>query len=169
MSEYLIIAHQTATCEELVEAVQGVLREGDIEFVLLVPETPVEDLLDWQTGDSKTIARRTAETAKVHLEEIGARITRSVVGDASPLKAIADELESSGTKFVGIIVCTLPMQRSRWLSLDQPRRIERRFGIPVTHVIAHSLTSTREELVEGLNEDLNLELETLLRSIYHAA
>ena len=28
---------------------------------------------------------------------------------------------------------------------------------------------TREELINGLNEDLNLELETILRSVYHAA
>ena len=169
MSQYLVVANQTATSEELLEAVQDVLRQGDVEFVLLVPETPVEDLLDWQPGDSKTIARRTAEAAKAQLGQIGAQVSRAVVGDVSPLKALANELESSGTKFDGIIVCTLPMQRSRWLSLDQPRRIERRFGVPVTHVIAHSVTSTRAGLVEGLNEDLNLELETLLRSIYHAA
>lgn len=49
--------------------------------------------------------------------------------------------------------------------VDQPRRIERRFKVPVTHVVGHSVTMTREELINGLNEDLNLELETLLRSV----
>jgi bacterioferritin len=63
----------------------------------------------------------------------------------------------------------LPIQRSRWLALDQPRRIERRFGLPVTHVVGHSVTMSRQELIEGLNADLNLELEALLRGIYHAA
>jgi bacterioferritin len=41
--------------------------------------------------------------------------------------------------------------------------------LPVTHVVGHSVTMTREELINGLNEDLNLELETLLRGVYHAA
>ena len=31
------------------------------------------------------------------------------------------------------------------------------------------MTMTREDLINGLNEDLNLELEALLRSVYHAA
>jgi bacterioferritin len=55
------------------------------------------------------------------------------------------------------------------VALDQPRRIERRFKLPVTHVVGHSVTMTPEELINGLNEDLNLELETLLRGVYHAA
>jgi bacterioferritin (cytochrome b1) len=53
--------------------------------------------------------------------------------------------------------------------LDQPRRIEHRFKLPVTHVVGHFVTLTREELINDLNEDLNLELETLLRGLYHAA
>ena len=61
------------------------------------------------------------------------------------------------------------LQRSRWVALDQPRRIERRFKLPVIHVVGHSVTMTREDLINGLNEDLNLELETILRSVYHAA
>ena len=55
------------------------------------------------------------------------------------------------------------------MALDQPRRIERRFKVPVRHVVGHSVTMTREDLINGLNEDLNLELEALLRSVYHAA
>ena len=35
--------------------------------------------------------------------------------------------------------------------------------------MSHSVTMSREDLINGLNEDLNLELEALLRSVYHAA
>jgi len=129
----------------------------------------VEDLLDWQDGDNEAVAKRTAQTAKEHLQGVGANVIRTEVGDPSPVKAIEDELQRHEQKYDGIVISTLPLQRSRWVALDQPRRIERRFKLPVIHVVGHSVTMTREELINGLNEDLNLELETLLRGVYHAA
>ena len=170
MPRYLVLANQTAASPELTSAVREIVaQDADTEFVLLVPATPVEDLLDWQDGDSETIAMRTAQAAKDHLAGAGAKVARTEVGDASPVKAIENELEQHQEKYDGIIISTLPLQRSRWVALDQPRRIERRFKVPVRHVVGHSITMTREDLINGLNEDLNLELETLLRSVYHAA
>jgi bacterioferritin len=170
MARYLVLANQTAASQELSEAIGRILQEdSDAEFVLLVPATPVEDLLDWQPEDSQTVAQRTGETARAQLEASGARVVRVVIGDPLPSKAIEDELEGKREAYDRIIISTLPIQRSRWLQLDQPRRIERRFGVPVTHVIGRSVTMSRQELIEGLNADLNLELEALLRGIYHAA
>lgn len=170
MPRYLVLANQTAASPELTSAVREIVaQDADTEFVLLVPATPVEDLLDWQDGDSETIAMRTAQAAKDHLAGAGAKVARTEVGDASPVKAIENELEQHQEKYDGIIISTLPLQRSRWVALDQPRRIERRFKVPVKHVVGHSVTMTREDLINGLNEDLNLELEALLRSVYHAA
>ena len=170
MPRYLVLANQTASSPELISAVrQMVQQETDAEFVLLVPATPVEDLLDWQDGDNETIAKRTAQAAKEQLERAGAKVVRTEVGDPSPVKAIEDELQRHEEKYDRIVISTLPLQRSRWGALDQPRRIERRFKLPVTHIVGHSVTMSREELINGLNEDLNLELETLLRGVYHAA
>lgn len=170
MPRYLILANQTAASPELTSAVREIVaKDAETEFVLLVPATPVEDLLDWQDGDSGTIAKRTAQAAQDHLAGVGAKVARTEVGDASPVKAIENEMEQHQEKYDGIIISTLPLQRSRWVALDQPRRIERRFKIPVRHVVGHSVTMTREDLINGLNEDLNLELEALLRSVYHAA
>jgi bacterioferritin len=166
----LVLANQTAASPELAGAVREILGTNpDTEFVLLVPATPVEDLLDWQDADGETIAKRTAQAAKEQLEKAGAKVVRMEVGDASPVTAIENELQHHQDKYDGIVICTLALQRSRWVALDQPRRIERRFKLPVKHVVAHSVTMTREELINGLNEDLNLELEALLRSVYHAA
>jgi bacterioferritin len=170
MPRYLVLANQTASSPELSNAVREIVeKERDTEFVLLVPATPVEDLLDWQDGDNQSIAKRTAQAAKEHLEREGAKVVRTEVGDPSPVKAIEDELQRHQEKYKAILISTLPLQRSRWVALDQPRRIERRFKLPVIHVVGHSVTMTREELINGLNEDLNLELETILRSVYHAA
>src|SRR5918992_2439422 len=170
MPRFLLLANQTASSPELTNAVREIIKKNaDTEFVLLVPATPVEDLLDWQDGDSETVAKRTAQTAKEHLEGIGARVIRTEVGDPAPVKAIEDELQRHQEKYQGIVISTLPLQRSRWVAFDQPRRIERRFKLPVTHVVGHSVTMTRQELIEGLNADLNLELEAVLRGVYHAA
>jgi bacterioferritin len=170
MPRILILANQTASSPELTNAIRDIIKkDAATEFVLLVPATPVEDLLDWQDGDNEAVAKRTAQTAKEHLEGVGANVLRTEVGDPSPVKAIEDELQRHEQKYDGIVISTLPLQRSRWVALDQPRRIERRFKLPVTHVVGHSVTMTREELINGLNEDLNLELETLLRGVYHAA
>ena len=170
MTRYLILANQTAASPELTAVIKEIVaNNAEAEFALLVPATPVEDLLDWQEGDAETIATRTAQAAKDHLERVGAKVARTEVGDPSPIKAIENVLEHQQTKYDEIIISTLPLQRSRWVALDQPRRIERRFNIPVRHVVGHSITMSREELINGLNDDLNLELEALLRSVYHAA
>ena len=170
MPRYLILANQTASSSELIAAVQKLIqRDQGSDFVLLVPAIPAADLLDWQEGDEKSIAKRTAQAANEGLEKAGASIVRANIADPSPVKAIEDELQKNREKYNAIIISTLPLQRSRWVALDQPRRIERRFKIPVIHVVGHSITMTREDLINGLNEDLNLELETILRGVYHAA
>ena len=53
MTRYLVLANQTASSPELSDAIRQILEhEPDAEFVLLVPATPVEDLLEWQPDDS---------------------------------------------------------------------------------------------------------------------
>src|SRR3954469_6930448 len=151
MTRYLVLANQTASSPELSDAIRQLLQQDpDAEFVLLVPATPGEDLLEWQPEEGEIVAKRTGEAARAHLETIGARVVRVEVGDPLPRKAIEDELGRQREAYDGIIISTLPIQRSRWPALDQPRRIERRFGLPVTHVVGHSVTMTRQELIEGL-------------------
>ena len=55
------------------------------------------------------------------------------VGDASPMLAIADALREQA--FDEVILSTFPPSISRWVKLDLPQRVKRRFGLPVTHVV----------------------------------
>ena len=40
--------------------------------------------------------------------------------------------------FDEVIISTLPLGVSRWLGLDVPHRVERRFKVPVTTVTGHA-------------------------------
>ena len=89
MPRDLVLANQTASSAELTSAVREIVaKDADTEFVLLVPATPVEDLLDWQDGDNETIAKRTARAAQDHLAGVGAKVVRTEVGDASPVRPL---------------------------------------------------------------------------------
>lgn len=49
--------------------------------------------------------------------------------------AIDDELrEHPG--YDAIIISTLPAGLSRWLKMDLPHQAEKRFGLPVVHLVA---------------------------------
>ena len=143
MARYLVVAHQTASSLELIERVKALAHAYPApEFVLLVPATPIRDLLGWVEGETTEVARRSAEHAKARLEEAGAKIVRSSVVDASPLVAIDDELREHPAEYRGIIICTLPIGLSRWLRLDLPHRAERKFALPVIHVVAAPTPAT---------------------------
>ena len=137
MARYLVVAHQTAGSAQLVERVGELAKaDQDAEFVLLVPATPVEHLLTWVEGEARAIAQRTLEAARAELERAGARVVGGSVGDESPVMAVADELQHRRADYDAIVICTFPAGISRWLGLDLPHQVERRFHLPVIHVVA---------------------------------
>lgn len=137
MASYLVVAHQTADSDELVEAVTEIAgREPDAKFTLLVPATPVEHLATWTEGENQAVAREAATRARKSLEDAGATITDAIVGDASPFAAIQDALLVG--RYEALIVSTFPLKASRWLRMDLIHRLERRVSIPIIHVIADS-------------------------------
>ena len=125
MARHLVVAHQTAESDELLQRLVGITDgDPDAEFVLLVPATPVNDLLLWEEGRSDEAAQRRAEAARRRLESAGIRVVDAKIGDADPHSAIADELRS-GSTYVAIVITTLPPGASQWLRLDLPARVRR--------------------------------------------
>ena len=61
-------------------------------------------------------------------------VARGDLGDSNPMTAISDLLATES--FDEIIISTLPSGISRWLGMDLPHRVERRFKLPVTTVTA---------------------------------
>lgn len=89
--------------------------------------------------EADEIALRHLDAALSRLRSEGIEIT-GWVGDASPMLAIADALLIG--PYDEIILSTLTPGVSRWLKQDLPRRVERRFGIPLTVVIGEPATAT---------------------------
>ena len=127
MAKYLLVAHQTAESEELLAAARELARrDTDAEFVLLVPATPVGNLLVWEEGATAEVAQRRAASARARLGDNGLRVTDARTGDPDPMAAIGDEM-NAGRRYDVIVVSTLPAGISRWLRLDLLSRIRRNF------------------------------------------
>jgi hypothetical protein len=150
MRRVLIVANQTLGGDTLVEAVQDRIRQGPCEFWIVVPATPSSQLVvrrtpggsvmpasrpaspDHQESGS-TSARRRLAAGLARLREAGAT-SDGEVGDASPLRAIGECLARQ--QFDEIILSTLPSGASRWLRQDLPSRIQRKFDLPLAHIVS---------------------------------
>lgn len=137
MARYLIVAHQTAASPQLMEKLREIAAsDGQAEFVLLVPATPIRHLLTWEEGDATDIARTRAREAALALKKAGFNIIDTVVGPGDPLAAIAREHGRSQPPYALTIISTLPPGISRWLRLDLPSKVTSKLGVPVVQVVA---------------------------------
>lgn len=138
MPHYLVVAHQTIDSPELIYKLIELSRQVPAsEFTLLVPATRVEHLATWSEGESWAIASRAAGYARDRLELEGIRVPRTIIGDESPLLAVDDEMRNRPDTYDAIVVSTFPLGLSRWLGLDLPHRLEKKYPLPVIHVVAH--------------------------------
>ena len=145
MKRYLVVANQTLTGDELVRGIVACAEAQPSEFFLVVPTTPVVEmwveaamtpygglLPDSESADlARELAEERLQTATAQLRAVGATV-HGQVGDRDPVRAVEDALTI--WKCDEIIVSTLPRRISRWLHQDLPRRLEQKFGLPVTHV-----------------------------------
>ena len=86
MSNYLVVAHQTADSEELASALLDRQKENPhAEFVLLVPATRTDELGQPLERDSRANAERVGLQVAYSRHGKGLPLTRVTVGDESPL------------------------------------------------------------------------------------
>jgi hypothetical protein len=137
MGTYVVIANQTTDSPELAESLQETAkRDRDAEFVLLVPSTPIQDLVRPTDHDSQTAAEQAATQALYKLNDAGIRFWRIAVCDSSPLVALEKELRNHpGRLYSGLIISTLPIEQSHWQQSNLPARIAKTFGLPITHIV----------------------------------
>jgi hypothetical protein len=159
VARYLVVANQTLGGEPLMNEIRNRIGAGPSSFYVLVPAIPVGayslgDVLanpevgvpaDTVTGlveREETRRRRALTNTETRMSQLMSQIrahggeVEGDIGDTDPLKAI-EAVMTSGP-FDEVIISTLPLGVSRWLGLDVPHRVERRFKVPVTTVTAHS-------------------------------
>ncbi len=134
MAHYLIVTHKTAFAPELQVKVGELMAEDpSAEFGILVPATPGESYT-WE-GETVDSSRQTAETLAETLEKtLGANVTRIAVGSEDPMQAIAGQLPP-GHSYDTLLICTLPLGASQWLRRDLVHNAQRKFGLPVIHIV----------------------------------
>ncbi len=137
MAHYLVVAHQTAGSAELRERMLELSQEDPAaEFTILVPATPPANLLVWEEGEAKEIARQRAEESQRSMEHAGLKVRAARVGDHEPLQAIGDEL-GAHSGYRAVVISTFPAGVSRWLKMDLVSRARRSFPqLRIIHVVS---------------------------------
>jgi nucleotide-binding universal stress UspA family protein len=156
MPRYLVVANQTLGGERLMEEIRSRIAAGSSSFHVLVPFAPI----DFRPGlaamgntrltaagyagqvdrASEGAADRAERSAQLRLNELLSQIraagseAEGEVGVSDPVKAIDAAMSKGG--FDEIIISTLPEGISRWLRMDVPHRVQRKFSVPVTTVTA---------------------------------
>jgi hypothetical protein len=153
MNRYLVVGNQTLDSDVLADQVRERMDRGPAEFWLAVPATPVKDLasnmvaipmpvmggvlkMPEPPAEARRLAQAKLDAALRKLTALGATVDGAVT-DADPMRAVEEAM--SNREFDEIIVSTLPRRLSRWLHQDLPDRLQDRFGVPVTDIVAEDV------------------------------
>jgi hypothetical protein len=133
MKAVLVVANETLGGRGLIEAVSKLAAEGDVRFVLCVPQNrPRQGLVIYDDAVFDAAqARVDLALGFVHTEGLDAI---GEVGDPDPYTATIDAVREYGPS--EIIISTYPETRSGWLRRDLIERVRQATGLPVQHVVA---------------------------------
>ena len=132
----LLVAHQTAATQGLLDLVRQRAEHGQATFHLVVPKRPhgIDRFVNPEDASSDESEQVLAAALPALSAAAGSEVTGSV-GDAQPLMAIEDAVNFGS--FDEIIISTLPLGASKWLKLDLVSKAKN-LGLPVTHIAAKS-------------------------------
>jgi nucleotide-binding universal stress UspA family protein len=164
VSTVLVVANETLGGQALIDAVLRRAQQGDVRFVLCVPQNRPRSGLVIYNDAVLDAAQTRVDLALgfVHSEGIDAV---GEVGDPDPYSATMDAVREYSPD--EIIISTYPETRSGWLRADLIDRVQQASGLPVEHVIndpdAEGLpfhvtlavanrTASGDELLEALKE-----------------
>jgi hypothetical protein len=129
----VIVVPTAVIADELLQTVVWAHAGMDAEIHVIAPASNISRL-DWLTNaeddareDAQALADGTADTVPTENVE-------AMVGDSDPLQAIEDALRTFPADEV--IIITLPDESGSWLESGFGEEAQRRFALPVTHLIA---------------------------------
>jgi hypothetical protein len=129
----LVVANETLGGKSLLDAIRSRAAEGDVRFVICVPQNrPRSGLVVYDDAVFDAAQVR----VDLALEFIRAEHIQAIgeVGDPDPYTATIDAVHAYRPS--EIIISTYPETRSGWLRRDLIDRVRDASGLPVEHVIA---------------------------------
>lgn len=143
MARVLVVANQTLGEEPLLALLSERSTVGDEIFVVVPASEPSVDEAAFRAsehmrafpGESEvfSVARWRLRVTIERLARLGVLIDGDVVV-RGPARAVSQLL--AWRPFDEIILSTPPHPALRWMAMDVPSRLRRRFGLPVHHVEA---------------------------------
>ncbi len=133
MRTVLVVANETLGGRKLIDAVRARAAQGDVRFVLCVPQNrPRAGLVIYDDAvQDAAQARVDLALSFVHAEGMDAI---GEVGDPDPYTATMDAVHEYNPD--EIIISTYPVTRSGWLRRDLLDRVREASGLPVEHIVA---------------------------------
>jgi hypothetical protein len=165
----LVVANETLGGKSLLDAIRSRAAEGDVRFVICVPQNrPRSGLVVYDDAVFDAAQVR----VDLALEFIRAEHIQAIgeVGDPDPYTATIDAVHAYRPS--EIIISTYPETRSGWLRRDLIDRVRDATGLPVEHVIADpdteglpfhvtlavaNRTASGDELLEALKAKVEAE------------
>jgi hypothetical protein len=167
----LVVANETLGGRSLLDAVRSQAAEGDVRFVICVPQNrPRSGLVVYDDAVFDAAQVRVDLALEFiraeHIDVIGE------VGDPDPYTATIDAVHAYRPS--EIIISTYPETRSGWLRRDLIDRVRDASGLPVEHVIADpdteglpfhvtlavaNRTASGDELLDALKAKVDAEEE----------
>lgn len=133
MKTILVVANETLGGSSLLDAVRARAAEGEVRFVICVPQNrPRSGLVVYDDAVFDAAQVR----VDLALEFIRAEHIQAIgeVGDPDPYTATIDAVHAYRPS--EIIISTYPETRSGWMRRDLIDRVRDATGLPVEHVIA---------------------------------
>jgi len=129
----LVVANETVAGRGLHEEVRRATRDQPSRVLVISPalNSPLRHFVSDEDAARRAAQERLSRSLDA-LQAAGIE-ARGEVGDADPLQAIEDALRTFGAD--EIIISTHPEGRSNWLEKGVVSGAERRFDVPVTHVV----------------------------------
>jgi GNAT superfamily N-acetyltransferase len=137
----LVIANETIEGAKLHDAITGL---HDVEVLVVAPALNTR-IRHWTSDEdrARTQAAVRLEGCVTALAAAGVDV-QGWVGDADPLRAIADALVVFAAD--ELIIATHPEHRSNWLAHDLVARACARFSLPVGHIVVEHVAPARPVL-----------------------
>jgi hypothetical protein len=132
MKRILVVANRTLCDQHLLDELYRWKAMGPMKVHIVIPVSHPSGM--WTDGSVQADASARLADITDTLAVAGIPVTGEV-SDAGPAVAVSDVLRREPVD--QIILSTLPVGLSRWLSMGTVRRLQR-MGVPVTHVVAES-------------------------------